>query len=236
MDDPVLVRGLKLHEGPVGRGNFCGRLASHARIHSGKRVDPKRHASRLTCRMPFMKAVDPRVTFAELQQWPDDGRRYELYDGEVIVVPSPFPRHQRVASNIEEILREYEHAADGLTFRAPLDIVLSEHNVVQPDVVFFRKERRHLIDMMAATRAAPDLAVEVLSRSTEARDRGRKMRLLARFGVPEYWIVDPVKNTFEIYVLRGSAYERVAALGEHDDVTSPALPDLTFRAGRVFAE
>jgi len=186
--------------------------------------------------MPFMKAVDPRVTFAELQQWPDDGRRYELYDGEVIVVPSPFPRHQRVASNIEEILREYEHAAGGLMFRAPLDIVLSEHNVVQPDVVFFRKERRHLIDMMAATRAAPDLVVEVLSRSTEARDRGRKMRLLARFGVPEYWIVDPVKNTFEIYVLRGSAYERVAALGEHDDVTSPTLPDLTFRAGRVFAE
>jgi len=108
--------------------------------------------------MRFMKAADPRVTFAELQEWPDDGRRYELYDGEVLVVPSPFPRHQRVAINIEEILREYEHATGGLMFHAPLDIVLSEHNVVQPDVVFFRKERRHVVDMMAATRAAPDLA------------------------------------------------------------------------------
>jgi Uma2 family endonuclease len=186
--------------------------------------------------MRFMKAVDPRVTFAELQEWPDDGRRYELYDGEVIVVPSPFPRHQRVASNIEEMLREYERAAGGLIFRAPLDIVLSEHNVVQPDVVFFRKERRHVVDMMAATRAAPDLAVEVLSRSTEARDRGRKMQLLARFGVPEYWIVDPVKNTLELYVLRGTAYELVASGDERSAITSPTLPHLTFPAARVFEE
>jgi Uma2 family endonuclease len=183
-----------------------------------------------------MTVADPRVTFAELQEWPDDGRRYELYDGEVIVVPSPFPRHQRVAIHIGEILGDYERRTGGLMFHAPLDIVFSEHNVVQPDVVFFRKERRHVIDMMEATRAAPDLAVEVLSRSTEARDRGRKMQLLARFGVPEYWIVDPVKNTFEIYVLRGSAYERVAALDEHEDVISPTLPDLSFPAIRVFAE
>ena len=183
-----------------------------------------------------MKAADPRVTFAELQEWPDDGRRYELYDGEVIVVPSPFPRHQRVAMHIGEILREYERRVGGLFFSIPIDIVFSEHNVVQPDVVFFRKERRHVIDMMAATRAAPDLAVEVLSRSTEARDRGRKMQLLARFGVPEYWIVDPVKNTVEFYVLRSSAYERVAALDEHQDVISPTLPDLTFPAAGVVAE
>jgi Uma2 family endonuclease len=186
--------------------------------------------------MRFMKAVDPRVTFAELREWPDDGRRYELYDGEVIVVPSPFPRHQRVAFNVGEILREYERRSGGLVFCGPIDIVLSEHNVVQPDVVFFRKERRHLIDMMAATRATPDLAVEVLSRSTETRDRGRKMPLLARFGVPEYWIVDPVKNTLEIYGLRGTTCDLVAAGDERDDVTSPTLTDLTFSASRVFAE
>ena len=183
-----------------------------------------------------MRATDPRVTFAELQEWPDDGRRYELYDGEVIVVPSPFPRHQRVAVNVEEILREYERATGGLVFLAPMDIVFSEHDVVQPDVVFFRQERRHLVDMMAATRAAPDLAVEVLSRSSEARDRGRKMQLLARYGVPECWIVDPVKNTLEIHLLRGPAYERVAAHDEHEQVQSPTLADLSFPAARVFVE
>ena len=183
-----------------------------------------------------MRATNQRVSFAELQEWPDDGRRYELYDGEVVVVPMPFPRHQRVAFNIGEILRDYERRMGGLVFGVPIDIVFSEHNVVQPDVVFFRQERRHLIDMMAATRAAPDLAVEVLSRGTEARDRGRKMQLLARFGVPEYWIVDPVKNTLEIYVLRGPAYERVVAHDEHQRVESPTLPDLSFPAARVFAE
>jgi len=186
--------------------------------------------------MRFMRAMNQRVTFAELQEWPDDGRRYELYDGEVVVVPMPFPRHQRVAFHIGEILRDYELRSGGLVFSVPIDIVFSEHNVVQPDVVFFRQERRHVIDMMAATRAAPDLAVEVLSRGTKARDRGRKMQLLARFSVPEYWIVDPVKNTLEIYLLRGPAYERVALVDEHQEVHSPTLPGLSFSAARVFVE
>ncbi len=186
--------------------------------------------------MAFVKAADPRVSFAELQQWPDDGRRYELYDGEVIMVPMPFPRHQRAALHIGEILIEYERATGGLVFDVPIDIVFSEHNVIQPDLVFFRKERRHLIDMMQATRAAPDLAVEVASRSTEARDRGRKMQLLARFGVPEYWIVDPVKNTLEIYTLTASGYEVAGACDERQDVRSPTLPGLSFQARRVFEE
>jgi Uma2 family endonuclease len=118
----------------------------------------------------------------------------------------------------------------------PIDIVFSEHDVVQPDVVYFRLERRHVIKMMEATRAAPDLAVEVLSRSTEARDRGGKMQLFAKFGVPEYWIVDPVKNTLEIYLLRGPAYERVVAHDEDQEIHSPTLPDLSFSAARVFVE
>jgi len=185
--------------------------------------------------MAGMRAVDPRVSFAELQQWPDDGRRYELYDGEVIVVPAPFPRHQRVALNISEILREYERATGGLVFGSPIDIVFSEHNVVQPDLVFFRAERRHLIDMMQATRLPPDLAVEILSRSTEARDRGRKMALFARFGVPEYWIVDPVANTLEIYERRGEGCQPTAMYAGRDTVNSPTLPGLTFDASRIFA-
>ena len=183
-----------------------------------------------------MKATDPRVTFAELQQWPDDGRRYELYDGEVIVVPSPFLRHRRVAMHIEEILLEYERAQGGVCALAPLDIVLSEHNVVQPDVVYFKPERRHLLEDWDANRIPPDLAVEVLSRSTEARDRGRKMQLLARFQVPEYWIVDPAKNTLEIYVLRDHDYVLFGSYEEAQDVNSPGLPGRGFAAARVFAE
>ena len=181
-----------------------------------------------------MNAVDPRVSFAELEQWPDDGRRYELYDGEVIVVPSPFPRHQRVAKHVGEVLTDYEHATGGIVFEVPIDIVLSHYDVVQPDVVFFSKERRHLIRMMEATRVPPDLAVEVVSRSTEARDRGRKMQLLARFGVPEFWIVDPVRNILEIYTLGGAGYSLAGTYDEQQDVSSPTLTGLSFPARRIF--
>jgi len=187
-------------------------------------------------KMTAMSAVSPRVSFAELQQWPDDGRRYELYDGEVIVVPSPFPRHQRVAWNIGDVLKGYERTAGGYMFAIPIDIVLSEYDVVQPDVVYFREARRHVIDMMAATRAAPDLAVEVLSRGTERRDRGRKLQMLARYGVPEYWLVDPIGNTLEIYTNRGGSLELAAMFSERDDVESPTLPGLRFPAARIFEE
>jgi Uma2 family endonuclease len=186
--------------------------------------------------MRLMKAIDSRVTFAELQQWPDDGRRYELYDGEVIVVPSPFPRHQRVAFHIGEILEDYAGRAGGLVFCVPIDFVFNEHNVVQPDVVYFRPERRHVVQDWEATRAAPDLAVEVLSRSTEARDRGRKMEMLARFLVSEYWIVDPATDLFEIYVLRRFAYELAGTYDANQEISSPTLPGLTFASSRVFAQ
>jgi Uma2 family endonuclease len=86
------------------------------------------------------------------------------------------------------------------------------------------------------TPAPPDLAVEVLSRSTEVRDRGRKMQLLARFGVPEYWIADPVQNRLEVYTLQDGEYELIGIYDEHEDATSPTLPGLSFAAGRLFEE
>src|SRR5262249_21158491 len=99
-----------------------------------------------------------------------------------------------------------------------------------------RRERRHLIDMWAANRVPPDLAVEVLSRSTERRDRGRKMELLAKSEVPEDWIVDPALNTLEIYVLTNGRYELAEACGGDTRVQSPTLPALTFDSRRIFAE
>ncbi len=186
--------------------------------------------------MATMKAVNQRVSFAELQQWPEDGRRYELYDGEVIVTATPLPRHQRVAMHVGDVLLDYERAAGGLVFAVPIDIVFSEYDVLEPDVVYFCEARRHVVDMMKATRAAPDLAVEVLSRSTERRDRGRKLQMLARYGVPEYWIVDPDDNTLEIYTNGGGSLELAATFGERDEIASPTLPDLKFQASRIFVE
>jgi Uma2 family endonuclease len=183
-----------------------------------------------------MRATERRVTYAEMLQWPDDGRQYELYDGEVIVIPTRRLRHQRVASHVMDVLRDHEERAGGVMVPAPFDIVLSQHDVVQPDVAYFRRERRHLLNDWDVAHAPPDLAVEVLSPSTQARDRGRKMELLARFGVPEYWIVDPAENRLEIYVLRDAMYDLIIAAYVGDVITSPTLAGLSFAAARVFAD
>ncbi len=174
------------------------------------------------------------VTYADLQQWPDDGRQYELYDGEVIEIPAPFPRHQIVIQRLEQELLAYAREHGGIVLQAPLDIVFSEVTVLQPDLVFFDASRAHLLRLDEATRHAPDLAVEVLSPSTEARDRGRKMTIFARYGVKELWIVDPHAATIEIYALAGDAYALAHTARGDDRVRSTILPELEFIASAVF--
>ena len=186
-----------------------------------------------------MQVMKPRVSYADLERTPEDGRRYELYDGEVFVVPSPLPRHQIVAYNLGQVLGAYANARGGLLLVSPIDIVFSQYDVVQPDLVFFQASRRHLVQLDAAIRHAPDLAVEVLSPSTAATDRGKKMQMLARYGVPEYWIVDPIRETIEIYTPAGEApRSRAYSLAQTADTShplrSPLLSGLRFRAASIF--
>ena len=185
--------------------------------------------------MASMQDVQPRVGYADLERMPDDGRRYEIHGGELVVVPSPLPRHQLAALAIVRILDDYIARHGGLVLTAPLDIVLDEFDVVQPDVLFFRAERRHLVRSDAVTRHAPDIVVEVLSPSSTSTDRGRKRWLFARYGVPEYWIVDPVARRIEVHALEGGAYRETQVAGGDETVQSVLLPALTFDATRVFA-
>ncbi len=140
-----------------------------------------------------MPDVQPQVGYSDLLSMPDDGRRYEIHGGELVVVPAPRMRHQFAAMATSRVLEDFAATRGGVAVIAPFDIVFDEHDVVQPDVVFFRAERVHLLDPDAETRAVPDIAVEVLSPSTATIDRGRKMRIFAQYGVPEYWIVDTLE-------------------------------------------
>ena len=90
--------------------------------------------------------------------------------------------------------------------------------------------------MMQPTRVPPDQAVEVLSPSTERRDRGRKMELLARSGVHEYWIIDPIGNVLELYQLESGSYVLIAVASGKDPVQSPTLAGLSFEVSRLFEE
>ena len=177
--------------------------------------------------MTVMHAARARVSYADLERWPDDGRRYELYDGEVHVVPSPTVLHQIVVARVHRALDDYTRVHGGLAVLAPLDVVLTLFDAVQPDVVLFTHDRQHLVDLRGVARVAPDLCVEVLSSGTEANDRGRKMRLLARHGVREYWLVDAEAAAIEIYVPAGLRFKLLHCVRAADRVQSPLLPDLT---------
>jgi Uma2 family endonuclease len=186
--------------------------------------------------MSAMKAVRPRVSYADLERAPEDGRRYELYDGEVFVVPAPLPKHQIVAMEIGERLRAYAREHGGFAVVSPIDIVFSDFDVLQPDVVYFSPARAHLIDITRVIRDAPDLCVEVLSPSTAATDRGKKMQMFARYGVREYWIVDPSAESIELYELTGDAYALRQRASGSDIVAAAILPGLTFPARLLFPE
>jgi Uma2 family endonuclease len=175
-----------------------------------------------------------RMTYAEWLLQPEDGPRIELYDGEVWEMPAPSFIHQDVAANTLHAFREYAERVGGVAVGAPFDIVFSERNVVQPDVVFFLPQRKHLIKLREPTRYRPDIAVEILSPTTKSNDRGRKLRMFARYEVPEYWILDADERTVEIHSLRGSFYEVAMTASGDGVVTSPLLPDLSFPLARIF--
>lgn len=184
--------------------------------------------------MASMQSVQPRVGYTDLVNMPEDGRRYEIHGGEIVVVAAPAFRHQMAVFEIAAVLNDYGRRWGGRAVTAPFDIVFDEHDVVQPDVVFFRRERLHVVHPDVVTRAAPDIAVEVLSPSTAAIDRGRKMRLFARYGVPECWIIDPVARRIEVHALEEGAYRETQVAAGDEIVRSILLPDLTFEAARIF--
>ncbi len=181
-----------------------------------------------------MKVVRPRVSYSDLAQAPEDGRRYEIYDGEVFVIPSPLPRHQIVAMSILDLLRDHPATRSGTTIISPIDIVFSEYDVVQPDVVHFVEGRRDVVHLDEPIRARPDIAVEVLSPSTAATDRGKKTQMFARYGVPEYWLVDPVAERIQIYAFAAGSYTLEQAAGRNEIVQSALLPGLQVAAADLF--
>jgi Uma2 family endonuclease len=152
----------------------------------------------------------------------------------VIVVPAPVPIHQIVVHRISEILGAYAERTGGLMLFSPIDIVFSEYDVLQPDVVFFTTLRRRQIDLRSAIRVVPDLVVEVLSRSTAARDRGRKLELFERYGVPEYWILDPIARTLELQANVEGRFQTIGAYDEVATITSATLPGLRFATADLF--
>ena len=178
-----------------------------------------------------------RLTYDDYVKLPDDGKRYEIIDGELYVNPAPVLRHQWIVLNIASALHGYfRTSGGGKAFVAPTDVVFSDDNIVQPDVIAIKTERAGLLGEKNV-QGAPNLAVEVLSDGTRRIDEGRKRELYARFGVDEYWIVDPELELVKIYRRTATAFERVAEVGTDDGgaITTPLLPGFSLDVGDVFA-
>ena len=178
-----------------------------------------------------MQAAHPLVSYADMERWPDDGRRYELYNGEVFVIPSPLTIHQVILGRLFIALSEFVREHGGTVFLSPLDVVLTEYDVVQPDVLLFVPEREHLVHLRQVLRVPPDLAIEILSKGTVRNDRGCKQWLLAQHGVREYWLVDPDAVSIEVYTLTGSDLVLSHVAKGSDPVQSSLLPELSLRPG-----
>ena len=174
-----------------------------------------------------------KFTYEDYCNAPED-RRYELHDGDLILVPSSKEQHQRASLDIAtELMLFARRTGVGKVYIAPFDIVFSDNDVVQPDVIFVSNDRLGIITA-DNIQGAPDLVVEVLSPSTAHRDRTFKRSLYARHGVTEFWLVDPDARTIEVLLLDVNGYDIAGTFGAGETLTSPTITDFTLNIDDIF--
>ena len=174
-----------------------------------------------------------KFTYADYLNTPE-GERYELLDGELIMSPSPNTLHQSASIYLSHnLVSLILNAGIGYIFAAPFDVVLSNTDVVQPDIMFVSNERAHIITD-ANIRGAPDLVVEILSPSTAERDRTFKRDLYARHGVKEYWMVDTELRRIYQLMLDADEFRLAGVFGMGDTLVSPTLNGYALNVSDVF--
>lgn len=173
------------------------------------------------------------LTYADYARLPEDGPRYELVDGVLeLLAPAPGTLHQEI---LRRLVYQFEqHCREiGKFYFAPIDVILSDTEVRQPDLVFVSIERLHIITERGIA-GVPDLVVEILSPSTAKRDKGDKRQTYEKYGVPEYWIVDGANRLMEQYRLMNGRYDFPVLFGEDDVVQSPRLTCISFPLRLLF--
>ena len=174
-----------------------------------------------------------RFTYQDYLLLPED-RRYEVIDGDLFMTPAPTPYHQLVSKRIERLIDDFvEQNRLGLVLQAPCDVVLSETDVIQPDILFVSAGRLSIVGDKFIS-GAPDLVVEVLSPATETRDRVAKAKLYAKNGVRELWIADPEARTIELLVNSGEGFRREALAGANERLRSVLLEGLEIPLDAIF--
>jgi Uma2 family endonuclease len=175
-----------------------------------------------------------KLTYDDLRLFPDDGKPHELIAGDHILTPAPKISHQNASGNLFEILRVFVRKNKlGRVFAAPVDVVLSQYDVIEPDFVFISREREKTITE-DNVRGAPDLVVEILSPSSAELDRKTKLRLYEQYGVREYWLISTEAENIQVLVLHGGKFELLGNFTGSQAVHSEVLSGFTCNASQVF--
>jgi Uma2 family endonuclease len=183
----------------------------------------------------------PRVklTYDDFVLFPDDGKRHELIDGEHYVTPSPNTRHQRIVGHLFLLIGNWleEHPL-GQLFLAPYDVVLSNFDVVEPDLLYVSNERAADVITSLHAKGVPELVIEIASSATRKRDETSKRHLYERFGVTEYWVIDPDLDVVRVYRRSGDRFKRPIELSREtgDVLTTPLLPQLELPLRAIFKD
>lgn len=179
-----------------------------------------------------VRSPSGKWTYDEYAAIPPDLLRHEIIDGEHCVNPAPNVYHQRVSGRLYvELFRRVDEAGSGEVYAAPIDVQLSEHDIVQPDLVVILDENRDIVKPSRII-GTPDLVVEILSPGTRHHDTTRKKERYHVAGVPEYWIVDPDAQTIEQHRLSGDAYQLLGT--ERQTIVWSGCPGVTIDLIKVW--
>ena len=183
--------------------------------------------------MPLAKKNDKKFTYRDYVTWPGD-ERWELIDGEAYnMTPAPSIKHQKIVSNINVILSTHpQKKAECFVGIAPVDVVFSEHDVVQPDILVVCDKDKIT---EANIQGAPDLIIEVISPGTALKDKREKKKLYERYGVKEYIIVDPVDQYIERFLMEeGGVYSKGEIFGPGEILNLVSLEGIDLPLWKVF--
>jgi Uma2 family endonuclease len=164
-----------------------------------------------------------RMTAAEYAQLPETNQPMELYDGELMIMPTSTPQHQMLIGSLFLLLSRI--VRQGILFLSPLDVHLDELHVVQPDILWIAPDSKCTVGEKYLS-GAPDLVIEVLSPGTERRDRREKYALYEQHGVREYWMVNSAAAYIEVYLLKDGRFERAGIFTEGETIPSTLLGEV----------
>ena len=177
------------------------------------------------------------MSVEEFYQLPDDSGKMELIDGELYISPPPTNFHQKISSNIEFALNLYLFQQPiGLVYHAPFGVRFDDRTALQPDVLFVSQDNYSKFDEDdSGMSGAPDLAIEILSPGTTARDLGEKRQVYKKYLVKEIWFISPPRRTVEIERLGSTAYLDPILLTEENEVLrTPLLPGFKVTLATIF--